>query len=166
MTPSPSLAAFLGLIAWAEGTSTSPVTADQEGYNVIVSGVDGPHVLTDYSQHPFASGRPAIEVVAPGARFPHGLYSTASGRYQIILPTWKGLAAQLGLTDFTPISQDTACVELLRQRGAIDMILAGDIQGAIEACSKEWASFPNNPYGQGGKTMGDLLTKYQELVAV
>ena len=45
---------------------------------------------------------------------------------------------------------------------AID-IAAGDIQGAINACSNIWASFPNNAYGQpGGNTMAVLLEKYQE----
>ena len=160
MSPSPAIAAFLGLIAWSEGTSTSPVTADQEGYNVIVSGADGPNVFTDYSHHPFSGGRPPIEVVAPGARFPRGLYSTASGRYQIIWPTWRVLAVQLGLQDFTPISQDTGCAELHRQRGAIGPILAGDIQTAIENCGREWASFPTSMAGQGGRSMGELLAQY------
>ena len=155
MTPSPALVAWLSLIGYAEGAD----------YSTIVSGVDGPHTFTDFSQHPFASGRPAIEVVAPGARFPNGLYSTASGRYQFILPTWRGLAAKLGLTDFSPASQDAACIDLLRQHGVTGMVLAGNIQEAIMACAPIWASFPGGPYGQGGKTVGDLLDKYQSFLA-
>ena len=157
MTPSPALAAFLSLISYSEGAD----------YNTIVTGIDGPHTFTDFSAHPFASGRPAIEVVAPGARFPKGLYSTASGRYQFILPTWKGLAARLNLTDFTPASQDAACIELLRQHGITGMVLAGNIQQAIEACggSWGWASMPTSQAGQGGKTMGDLLDQYAKLSA-
>jgi muramidase (phage lysozyme) len=165
MTPSPAFVAFLSLIAYSEGTSTSPITQNQ-GYDIIVSGVNGSNRFSDYSAHPFASGRPPIEVVAPGPRFPEGLYSTASGRYQIILPTWKELAAQLKLPDFTPASQDAACIELLRQKGAAGCILANNIQQAIENCSGIWASFPDNQYDQpGGKTMGQLLDKYEMLIA-
>jgi muramidase (phage lysozyme) len=156
---SPTLAQFLSLIAFSEGTSTGL----DNGYGVIVSGTDGPHTFTDYSQHPFASGRVAIQVVAPGTRFPDGLYSTASGRYQFILPTWRSLQARLNLPDFSPVSQDAACIELLRQKGAIDLILAGNIQGAIEACSSIWASFPNNEYAQGGHTLGNLLEVWPTL---
>lgn len=162
MTPSPVLQSYLDLISFAEGTNTGL----DNGYGVIVSGVDGPHSFTDYSDHPFAGGRPAIEVVAPGIRFPKGLYSTASGRYQLILPTWKALKGQLGLTDFTPYSQDAACIQLLVQHGATALILDGKIQEAIQVCSKEWASFPGSTAGQGGKTMGSLLTKWEELSQV
>lgn len=157
MTPSPTLVAFLSLIGYAEGAD----------YGTIVSGVDGHHTFTDFSEHPFAGGRHAIEVVAPGERFPKGLYSTASGRYQFILGTWNGLAAKLGLTDFSPASQDAACIELLRQHGVTGMVLAGNVQQAIEACggSWGWASMPSSTAGQGGKTMGDLMEKYQSLLA-
>jgi len=167
---SPTIAQFLSLIAHSEGTSTEDITAN-DGYDVIVTGeVEGANgkllrheeVFTDYSQHPFAGGRPAVEIVPPGARFPKGLYSTASGRYQIILPTWKDLQARLSLPDFTPASQDAACVALLPQHAVLS-ILAGDIQGAIEACSGIWASLPGNNYGQGGHTMGNLLEVWPTL---
>jgi hypothetical protein len=39
---------MLDLLAWSEGTSTSPVTK-ADGYDVIVTGVDGPEVFTDYA---------------------------------------------------------------------------------------------------------------------
>lgn len=160
----PAIRSYLSVLAYSEGTSTSPITKN-DGYDIIVSGADGKHSFADYSQHPFASGRTAIEVVAPGERFPKGLYSTASGRYQIILPTWKTLAAKLDLLDFSPDSQDDACVELLRQHGAIGAILAGNIQIAIESCSHIWASLPGSTAGQGGKSMEDLLNKYQSFSA-
>jgi muramidase (phage lysozyme) len=159
MTPSPTLAAFLALIGYSEGAD----------YTTIVSGVDGPHSFTDFSAHPFAPQfrRAPIEVVAPGTRFPDGLYSTASGRYQFIYPTWAWLAGKLALVDFSPPSQDAACLELLRQHGVTGMILAGNIQQAIETCGQSWgwASMPGSTAGQGGHTMGDLLAKWDELSA-
>ncbi len=36
---------FLDLIAWSEGTNTSPLTKN-DGYDVIVSGVTGPEGFT------------------------------------------------------------------------------------------------------------------------
>src|SRR4051794_39787289 len=54
-----ALVRFLNLIAFAEGTSTSPYTQN-DGYDVIVNGMDGHHEFTDYSEHPFAVGRPGI----------------------------------------------------------------------------------------------------------
>jgi muramidase (phage lysozyme) len=54
---SPNLRAFLDMLAFSEGTATSPATKDR-GYDVIVTGVDGkPEIMTSYSTHPFAGGR-------------------------------------------------------------------------------------------------------------
>ena len=40
--------AFLDMLAYSEGTSTSPATKDR-GYDVIVTGIDGkPEIFTDY----------------------------------------------------------------------------------------------------------------------
>ncbi len=150
----PGVVALLDTLGFAEGTSTSPITEDR-GYDVIVSGVDGKHRMENYDAHPFANGRPPIVVVAPGVRpnLPNGVKSTASGRYQFILATWKGLAEKLGLTDFSPLSQDRACIELLRQHGVIDLLTEGKVQDALVACggSWGWASMPGSTAGQGGK---------------
>jgi muramidase (phage lysozyme) len=141
---------FLDLVAWAEGAD----------YNTIVSGIDGKHTFTDFSAHPFANGRPPIVVNH------HGLDSTASGRYQIRIVTWREVAAHLGLKDFSPASQDAAAIELLRRRHALDAIESGDIATAVRLCRQEWASLPGNEYGQGGKTLAALLDKYAGLEAV
>lgn len=152
--------AMLETIPFAEGTSTSPITKNA-GYDIIVSGVDGRHRTDDYSNHPFASGRPPILVRAADAQYPSGLKSTASGRYQITWPTWRGLQVKLKLPDFSPLSQDLACIELLRQCGALAHLQNGDIDSALaahhqsqdlaaaEACeSRLWASFPGSTAGQ------------------
>ena len=154
---SPSLRSFLDLIAWSEGTSTSAVTQD-DGYDVIVSGVDGPHRMVDYDDHPFAGGRPPVVV-----RETPRLESTASGRYQLILSTWRAYKEQLSLADFSPAAQDAVAAEIVSERGAAEMLAAGNIEGAIAACSNIWASFPGNDYGQGGKSMAALVDKYQQL---
>ena len=139
------LTAFLDVIAWSEGTRQHPLTKN-DGYDVIVSGIEGKEIFTDYTDHPFAHREPKIIRLVPR------LLSSASGRYQIIRPTWERLRIGLKLPDFSPLSQDLAALELLHELKANVMILAGDVQGAIRAVSREWASFPGSTAGQGGKS--------------
>lgn len=151
MTPSPALTAFLALVGWSEGAD----------YTTIVTGVDGQHSFSDFSDHPFAPqfGRSPVVVCQNPL-----LRSTASGRYQLLYRWWVPYKSQLGLTDFSPASQDAVAIQQMRERGAVDAVLAGNIQQAIQDCSNIWASFPSNSYGQpGGKTMGELLDEYAEL---
>lgn len=154
----PKLKSFLDLIAWSEGTSTSALTQN-DGYDVIVSGLDGAEIFTSYDDHPFASGRPAKVIRANPL-----LASTASGRYQLLLHWWEPYKAQLQLSDFSPASQDAVAVQQITERHAIPLIQSGDIQGAIRACSNIWASLPGNDYNQpGGQSMEALLAQYDEL---
>jgi muramidase (phage lysozyme) len=154
MTPSPTLQKFLDLVAFSEGTSTHPLTVNR-GYDVIVTGADGPEVFTDYSDHPFAHRKAKL--------IREGLHSTASGRYQLLYRWWSAYKPMLGLSDFSPPSQDAVALQQMKERGAIELVLEGDITGAIHACSNIWASFPGNDYGQGGHTMSTLRTYYSKL---
>jgi muramidase (phage lysozyme) len=154
------IAAFLDLVALSEGTSAAKNTHD-DGYDIIVSGINGLNSFADYSAHPFAAGRaPIIVRTAPTL-----LESTASGRYQIILPTWKNIAAAHGLGTFSPQNQDMGAVELLNQCGALNLIDAQKIPQAIEAACETWASFPGNSFGQGGRTLDWLMQQYAALLA-
>lgn len=150
----PKLKAFLDLVAWSEGTSTSPITQNN-GYDVIVTGVNGPSIFTDYTDHPFAHG--GAVTVRPG------LISTAAGRYQLLARYWNVYKAQLHLPDYSPASQDAVAIQQMRERGAVSLVESGDVQGAIEACSNIWASLPGNSYGQGGHSMEALLGQYQNI---
>jgi muramidase (phage lysozyme) len=156
---SPSLKAFLDMIAHSEGTSLSPITKNG-GYDVIVSGPSGPEVFSDYSDHPFAAGRPAKVV-----RSVPLLTSTASGRYQLLLRYWRAYQPMLHLPDFSPASQDAVALQQIKERGGLIMILEGDIQGAIKACSNIWASLPGAEYGQPTRNMDELLSVYQNSLA-
>ena len=149
------IAAFLDLIAWAEGTSTHKLTHD-DGYDVIVSGVDGLHTFSDYSIHPFSQGRAPV-VVRPD---PNKILSTASGRYQFELATWEELSKLINRATFDPVSQDYACLHLLESNRAITPILSGQMGAAFERVCTIWASFPGNLYGQGGKTAEELVQEY------
>ena len=151
MTPAPALSAFLSLIAFSEGAD----------YNTIVTGVSGPATFSDFSDHPLAPQFHRMPVVVRRSPL---LESTAAGRYQLLYRWWVPYKAQLGLSDYSPASQDAVAIQQIKERDALGLITAGSIAGAIAACSNIWASFPGNGYAQGGKTMGELLERYQGLV--
>lgn len=117
---------MLDIIAASEGAN----------YNTIVGGSK----TDDLSQHPNKVGL----VTGDGP-------STAAGRYQITNTTWKGVQKKLGLTDFSPESQDKAAVELLKQRGAWDDVLKGDYHSAIGKLGNEWVSLPSSTNKNQGK---------------
>jgi muramidase (phage lysozyme) len=157
----PNQKKFLALIAWSEGTSTNPLTR-MDGFDVVVSGPDGPEIFTDFSNHPFAQGRPA-KLIRPAHDAVAALYSTASGRYQLLLRYWRAYQGMLRLPDFSPASQDAVALRQIHEQGADAAIEAGDVEDAIYKCANIWASLPGNTYGQHVHTLQALLDKHSEL---
>lgn len=147
--------AFLDMLGWSEGTSTSPATA-MDGYDVIVTGIDRkPEAFKDFTDHPFAKGR-ASKVINS-----KGLTSNASGRYQQMLKDWPHYKALLKLPDFSPISQDLLALQHIRECRALPDVLAGRIETAISKCRNIWASLPGAGYGQREHRLEDLLKQYR-----
>lgn len=139
---SPQLKAFLDMIAYSEGTSTSPATKNN-GYDVIVTGIDKkPEIFTDYSNHPFAGGRKSKTINK------NGLTSNASGRYQFMLRDWAHYRALLGLQNFGPECQDKWAIQLIKERRALADIEAGRFADAVAKCKNIWASLPGAGYNQ------------------
>ena len=148
--------AFLDMLAVSEGTSTSPATQNN-GYDVIVTGADGrPEVFTDYSDHPFNKGRLSKVINS------RCLTSNASGRYQFMLRDWHHYRDQLGLKDFGPDSQDLWAIQLIRERGALPLIDAGNFALAVARCSNLWASLPGAGYGQHENQIAKLEAAYTD----
>jgi muramidase (phage lysozyme) len=148
--------AFLTMLGVSEGTVTSPATKC-DGYDVIVTGVEGkPEVFTDFSDHPFASGRPSKVVNR------RGLTSNASGRYQIMLKDWPHYKSLLGLPDFSPASQDLYALQLIRERGALPLIDGGEIITAVSRVKNLWASLPGAGYGQAENHLDSLILAYHK----
>lgn len=146
--------AFLDMIAASEGTSTSTATRNN-GYDVIVTGADcKPEVFTDYSNHPFANGRPSKVINS------RGLTSNASGRYQFMLRDWAHYRGLLALPDFGPDSQDAWALQLIRERKALPMIDTGRFADAVAACRNLWASLPGAGYGQKENALASLQAVY------
>ena len=108
--------AFLDTIAYAEGTDPNHPLSKDHGYDVIVTGLDGPEIFTDYRAHPFYGGRKSKVINSKG------LTSNASGRYQFMLRDYLHYKALLHLPDFGPESQDKWALQLIRERRAMDDI--------------------------------------------
>jgi muramidase (phage lysozyme) len=164
-----AIVVMLDTLAWAEGTSTDSISQN-DGYDVIVTSVDGPSIFTDYSTHPMLGKTPLVIRRVPLLR------SDAAGRYQLMARYYPIYTKQLGLHDFSPLSQDIIAIQQMRERRTLSYLTSGDVEkamaahltplnlaGPIEALSGTWASLPGNNYGQGGRSMATMLSKYQEL---
>lgn len=114
---------FLDFIAESEGAD----------YNTIVGG----KTFEDFSKHPGVVGVTTKE--GP---------STAAGRYQIVGKTYEPYAKKLGVSDFTPETQDKIALELIKDKGALEDVNAGNFEAAIDKLGGVWASFPSSPYSQ------------------
>lgn len=120
--------------------------------------------------HPVATGE-KTGVKLPdhycrGAGLSPGCVSTAAGAYQIILPTWRRYRASgrwgPRLNDFSVASQDEAARRILQDIGAIALLNAGNIEGAITRAGSQWASLPGSTSGQPKKSMEWVMAHYQD----
>jgi muramidase (phage lysozyme) len=153
-----NLLAFFATVSHAEGTDQA------ENPYAVVYGFT--HTITDFSDHPAATGEWTGEILTDeqcrNAGVPPGCKSTAAGRYQINLPTWKECKKALNLPDFTPPSQDRAAALLIQRDGALDMVNAGQFADAITKCRETWASLPGNSAGQPQRTLASLTSFYAD----
>jgi muramidase (phage lysozyme) len=140
----PNVSAFLKAIAEAEGG----------GYDFKYGAVKGkrndPWRFKDFSTHP-----------GPGS----GGTTTAAGMYQINVPTWHQHGGRMGLSDFSPKTQDLIAIELLRSVGVIEKIKAGDIASAVGPASTKWAALPMGP-GLSGRQQNQPFVKYDDFLVV
>jgi lysozyme len=152
-----NIRAFLELIAWAEGTAREP-----DPYRVCYG---YRHVIVDFREHPAITGEwrgeKLPDLMCRGAGLKPGCVSTAAGKYQMIKGTWIVARDALGLKDFSPKSQDRACVQRIASRGALRAVEEGRVATAISLCRKEWASLPGAGYaGQAERTVAGLQEAY------
>lgn len=139
----PNVKAFLDMIAADESKGR---------YDILFGG----RTFTDFSTHP----NQRIPFTDP--RTKTQTYSTAAGRYQILYRTWYALTLIPGAPkDFSPPSQDWFAVALLKKRGALTPLIAGDFEEALHRASPEWASLPFANYGQPTKNFIKALAQYR-----
>ena len=140
--------AFLDMIAFSEGTDKPGQPTRDHGYDVLVGG----RLFIGYADHP----RKLIKLPRLG------ISSTAAGRYQILSRYYDVYKKQLALPDFSPLSQDKIAVQLIKECKALDDIIAGRVEIAINKCRSRWASLPGAGYGQHEHTAGTLVTVYRQ----
>ncbi|NVH72200.1 paar repeat-containing protein [Paraburkholderia sp. JPY432] len=117
----PNVKAFIYSIGDAEGGD----------YHLKYGGIKGKvhdkWTFSDYSTHPGAG---------------YDGHTTAAGRYQINIDTWREMSEKNGLKDFSPHTQDILAIEILRSIGVIGSVKSGDIETALSAASRRWAALP------------------------
>jgi muramidase (phage lysozyme) len=150
----PRVRAMLDLLAYTEGTGSD--------YGKVVDGL-----VVASPLHPELLGKRNVRVTDL-RRHPNitvqveqGLRSTAAGRYQFLKPTWDAL----DMPDFSPASQDVGAVRLMKRRGMIAPLLAGDLNGAVIRGAAEWASLPTEAggsryRGQPARTLAQISEVY------
>lgn len=145
----PNRAAFLDMIAHSE-LGVGLLACSDNGYNVIVGSTAGrPLLFRSYADHP-------RQLVDLG----RGLKSTAAGRYQLLARYFDSYKRTLGLTDFSPASQDQIALRQIAERRALEDIDQGRFDAAVAKVANIWASLPGAGYGQHENQLGDLRTAY------
>jgi muramidase (phage lysozyme) len=135
----PNAQAFLSTIADAEGATYDSLSGDLP---------DKRKNFTDYSRFPSAG--------------------PASGRYQILKGTYGDASKALGLSDFSPHTQDLMAMYLIDQKGALEPLLRGDLDAVLPRVAPVWASLPqgkgvldvNRYRGQPYKRYDDVRSIY------
>lgn len=128
VNPQDNVGRFLDFLGKAEGAD----------YDIIVGGKER---ISDYSKHPGIVGL----TTADGP-------STAAGKYQITKTTYDDFAPRLGITDFSPESQDKIAKAIIEQAGVMGAVESGDFATAIGKLGGRWASLPSSKYKQGKRS--------------
>ena len=113
-------------------------TRGEKGYNTRFGG----HQFEGFDAHPNIA-----------EATPWGTKSEAAGAFQFMKPTWDHTAKTLGLTDFTPKSQQEAGRYLTQNRGVnpdADLSDFNTFASNISKLSPEWAGLPNSTSGRTG----------------
>lgn len=122
----PNVQAMLQVIRAGEGTNSDT------GYRTLFGG----RLFNNLNDHPNVTVKSS------------GYTSTAAGAYQMLASTWEETKRIMGLSDFSPQSQDLAALGRIAARGALDDVKEGKFETAVKKIAREWASLPGSPYGQ------------------
>lgn len=148
----PNVAAFLDMLAVSE-IGIPLLHASDDGYNVIVgSTASNPTLFPSYAKHP------NVRIFIPRIKD----YSTAAGRYQLLNRYYEAYRKSMKLVDFRPESQDRIAVQQIRERKALDDIVAGRFDVAVSKCRNIWASLPGAGYGQHENNLEALAVAFRQ----
>lgn len=87
-------------------------------------------------------------------------WSDAAGAYQMISSTFDRYARRIGVSDFSPASQDLVASAILADLGVPALLNAGNVQGAILRASSVWASLPGSTAMQNPQTLQATLDAF------
>lgn len=143
-----------GIAGYAEGSTKPIFNADKYledprvqrflEYINVSEGSPQPNQMVGYRRFDDMSKHPNKRI-----KFnKRGDKSSAAGAYQIINSTWQEQAKKQGLTDFSLENQKRAAVGLLKETGALDALLAGDVEKAKRLAARKWASIPGSTIGE------------------
>lgn len=137
--------AFIMMIRHSEGTDAP------DGYHYLFGSTpQNDRRFTDMSDH-------------PNIREPYGnTFSTAAGALQIMHLTYLGVCAKYGIKGFDEYMQNLIGAELISERNALQKIMDGDFNFALRSCGNEWASLPNNNFGQPKHPLEQYVKWYTE----
>lgn len=135
MTELSNVGKFLNFLGAAEGA----------GYNTITGGGS----FSSYDKHPGIVG--VVTKQGP---------STAAGKYQITKSTYDEFAPKLGITDFSPASQDRIALEIIRSQGALSDVQSGNFEAAINKLGGRWASLPSSIYAGHPRRSSEWVSSY------
>lgn len=68
----------------------------------------------------------------------------------------------MGLTDFSPQTQDLMAAQLLVERGAMGPLLSGNLDAALRGASHEWATLPKGP-NLSNRNLGQRYMPYDKV---
>lgn len=130
-------------------------SGEAERYNELYGGGS----FDSYAQHP--------DVAIP---LGNGTHTTAAGRYQFLSSTWTDEAKRLGLSDFSPASQDAAAWDLADRTYRAQTgrsILDDQANGTVDwhALSGQWTSLRGKgvPSGSDSTPVGTDSSSSQQL---
>lgn len=119
-------------------------------WNVIYGG----QKFDDYSQHP-------RQYVTIKSGPNEGKKSSAAGKYQILASTYDRVAPKLGITDFSPESQQRIALELAREKYGPNLakdLMAGKAADVARNLGGVWTSLPGGI--EAGTTDNRFLSAY------
>ena len=150
MADTKNITAFLKLIRWCEHYPHEP---NDLNYKTMYGG----EILTSLADHPHRTVTK------------WGNTSSAAGAYQITQKTFDEYKLKLGLTDFSPESQDKIAMQIIKEKRAsdgktaLDLINEGQIETALTLLTGRWTSLPGGKQSQ--VKMPDALKKFEEFKA-
>jgi muramidase (phage lysozyme) len=89
-----------------------------------------------------------------------GRVSSAAGAFQITASTYDDFAPELGITDFSILSQRILAVAIIGAEGALADIIVGNIRAAIHKLRGRWTSLPGAEENNGRWDMDAALQSF------